>query len=101
MIKVTYQDQPHITFLRVEGHADSAPHGKDLVCAAVSAVVIGGLNALTFPKNYALSIQEGEVVVREIKESCQHDQIVLRTILTGLQTIEKDYPQFIQIQRKD
>jgi uncharacterized protein YsxB (DUF464 family) len=37
----------HFVSLEAKGHANSAPYGADLVCAAVSAVILGGFNALT------------------------------------------------------
>ena len=42
-VKVTYQKEI-VTSLTVSGHANSGEYGKDLVCAGVSAVVVGGLN---------------------------------------------------------
>ena len=35
-----------IETLKVSGHANFANYGKDIVCAGVSAVVTGGINAL-------------------------------------------------------
>ena len=48
MIKATfvYCDKD-LKSLTVKGHANSAPYGEDLVCAAISAIVVGGLNAYT------------------------------------------------------
>jgi uncharacterized protein YsxB (DUF464 family) len=45
-VKVTRDEQQHIRELLLTGHADSGPYGQDLVCAAVSAVTIGTLNAI-------------------------------------------------------
>jgi uncharacterized protein YsxB (DUF464 family) len=36
----------HFVSLEAKGHANTAPYGADLVCAAVSAVLLGGFNAL-------------------------------------------------------
>lgn len=36
MIKIVYDRKKHL--VTVNGHAQSAPHGEDLVCAAVSAL---------------------------------------------------------------
>ena len=45
--------------LEVKGHANSAPHGQDLVCAGVSAILIGGLNNLDNVKSFDIKIEEG------------------------------------------
>lgn len=39
MIQITYNEMGDMMFLRAEGHADFAPKGKDIVCAAVSALM--------------------------------------------------------------
>ena len=48
MIKITVRYQSTGEFLSLESndHANSAPHGEDLVCAAVSGIILGGINAL-------------------------------------------------------
>ena len=35
-----------ISKILVKGHANTAPYGQDLVCAAVSAICTGAMNAL-------------------------------------------------------
>ena len=39
MIQITYNEMGDMMFLRAEGHADFAPKGQDVVCAAVSALM--------------------------------------------------------------
>lgn len=39
MIKITYNEMGGMMFLRAEGHAEFAPKGQDIVCAAVSALM--------------------------------------------------------------
>lgn len=39
MIKITYNEMGDMMFLRAEGHAEFAPKGQDIVCAAVSALM--------------------------------------------------------------
>ena len=39
MIQITYNEMGNMMFLRAEGHADFAPKGQDIVCAAVSALM--------------------------------------------------------------
>lgn len=39
MIQITYNEMGDMMFLRAEGHADFAPKGQDIVCAAVSALM--------------------------------------------------------------
>ena len=84
-------------FLEVKGHAGSGPYGHDLVCAAVSAVITGGLNSLEAPQDYDISLIEGYVLVRSRKEVSAHDEVVIDTIICGLKTIAENNDKFITI----
>lgn len=86
-----------IALLSVKGHANSGEYGKDLVCAGVSAVVIGGLNSLTHTKQYDIDVKDGYVKVDTKLLQEEHDQIVLETIIISLQTIEQNYRKYIKI----
>ena len=98
MIKVLINYEEN-TFksLEVKGHANSAPHGEDLVCAAVSAILTGGANSLKDIKNFHIELQEGKALIKAIDTVSSHDEVVLETIITSLKTIEESYGQFIQI----
>lgn len=83
--------------LEVKGHAKSAPKGHDLVCAAVSAIIIGGLNNLEAPKDYDIKLEEGYSLLKANKEVSAHDAVVIETIICGLKTIAEEYGDFITI----
>ena len=99
MIKVLIKyEGNHFVSLIVKGHANSGEHGRDLVCAGVSAVVIGGLNNIENPNNFEIKVDNGLVDVKAKKEISNHDEIVIQTIVCGLKTIEETYGDFIKIQ---
>ena len=99
MIKITvrYQKTGEFLSLTSVGHANSAPYGEDLVCAAVSAVILGGINSLK--ENYKLNVNEkkGIIELSNIGKMDEHDSIVIETIVSQLQAIERDNPKFIKI----
>ena len=98
MIKVLIkQEGKNFKSLEVKGHANSAPHGEDLVCAEVSAVITGGLNNLKNPKDFDIILDEGYSYVEALKSISSHDEVVIETIITGLKTIEECHNKFIQI----
>ena len=103
MIKITVRYQSTGEFLSLEslGHANSAPHGEDLVCAAVSGILLGGINALK-DECYSLKADEkkGNIELCNIGKMSQHDVIVIETIISQLQAIERDNPKFISISVK-
>ncbi|WOV82925.1 ribosomal-processing cysteine protease Prp [Sporosarcina jeotgali] len=104
MIQITVQEQAsgRISSFEMSGHADYAEHGKDLVCAAASAVSFGAVNAIISLTGVTPAIQQGEdggylkVVLPETEED--HDQqVIMRAMIVSMQTIEQDYAQFIKI----
>ena len=100
MIRVvikTDESSEKITSIEVKGHSGKAPHGKDLVCAAVSAIITGGFNALD-SKNYDFKLDEGHAYAKSKKIPSDNDAVVLKTMETQLQTINEAEPEFITIE---
>ena len=86
-----------ITSIEVKGHAGKDVYGKDLVCAAVSAIVTGGFNALD-PKGYDFLLEEGHAKAVAKKLPSDNDAVVLKTMLIQLQTVEEEDPEFVKIE---
>ena len=100
MIEVKVQSyQDIISLIEVKGHADSAPHGEDLVCAAVSAIVTGGCNAIHEVNKFQIKMEEGYVLIKAKGNVTRADALVLQTIVKQLETIEDSYPQYIRIRK--
>ena len=83
--------------LIVSGHANYDKYGKDIVCAGVSAVVTGGINALENQIDNIKIINEENLLGVEVVNSNEYIQIVLNTILIQLETIEGSYKKYIKI----
>ena len=100
MIKITikYKSTGEFISLNSQGHADSAPYGQDLVCAAVSGIILGGINALK-GNNYSLKNNEEKGILElcNIGKMSERDQIVIETIVSQLQAVARDNPKFIKI----
>ncbi|MEN9819537.1 MAG: hypothetical protein RL379_315 [Bacillota bacterium] len=86
--------------MKVTGHANSAPYGEDLVCAAVSAVMTGGMNALNLKAVKVKNI-EGLSEIQVTNPQDQANQSVIHVLAIQLQTIANDYPKYIRIQTKE
>jgi len=83
--------------LTVSGHANYDQYGKDIVCAGVSAVVTGGINALESElANIKIVNEENKLGVIVINSN-EKIQIILKTILVQLETIETSYKKYIKI----
>ena len=100
MIKIVIKrdvSSQKITQIEVKGHANSAEYGKDLVCAAVSAVMTGGMNAL-IGKEYDFKLNEGHAYIKALNIPSDSDAVVLKTIEIQLQTIEESNRDYVQIE---
>lgn len=87
------------TSLIVSGHSNYDEHGKDIVCAGVSAIVTGGLNALAIEnKNkFSCGVKDGYVNVNILDSSDVRIQLIMDVIVTQLRTIEESYKKYIKI----
>jgi len=93
-----------VSSFTMAGHAGAAPHGEDIVCAAVSAIVyttLGSLEDLCGIKNY--TIEDG-FVEWHMPEGVSEDNkrtatIILKTMIIGLKQImyTPSYKKYISI----
>lgn len=106
MIKVeVFRKDKVIHAFRISGHANSGPYGYDLVCAGVSAVSFGAVNAVIELCKVDLIIEQAgdggylniEIPSSLTDEQAKETQLILEAMLVSLQTIERDYRKFIQI----
>ena len=101
MIKITAtRNNGKIVNLTVKGHADSAPYGKDLVCAAVSSILVGGCNALKEPNCYAIKLNEGDASINELSHANEHDYEVLEVMLVQFKSVEETSKKFLKVIEK-
>ena len=89
-----------IVYLSVLGHANSDVEGKDLVCAAISAITVGGINALTEPKKFNLKVEKGDVEISTKSEANEHDYQVLETMLIQLKSVEETNSKYVRVIEK-
>ena len=96
-VKIGHASNNQVNFLEVRGHANSAPHGEDLVCAAVSGILGGGFNNLRNHKDYEIKLDEGYALFKSDSPIDAHDEVVIETIICGLNAIHELHPKFIDI----
>ncbi|WP_281183010.1 ribosomal-processing cysteine protease Prp [Staphylococcus schleiferi] len=106
MINVDFKlnDEGQITDVIMDGHADFAEHGQDIVCAGASAVVFGSVNAiigLTAERpDIDYSDDGGYFHVRSVDTSNEQAQLILQSMLVSIQTIEEEYNEYIKLNLK-
>jgi uncharacterized protein YsxB (DUF464 family) len=102
MIKIDYEmANGRIISLIAQGHANYSEEGTDIVCSAVSGILLGGLNALQEQDKFSIKTEDGYVSIKVNKQINEHDNIVLETLLTQLKSVQTNYKKFIQIKRKE
>ncbi len=98
-----------ILSIEVSGHAESGPYGYDLVCAGVSAIVFGGINALIDLGQYEPIVDQArdggfirctlpETLTEEQKST---SQLLLEGMLVSIQTMEASYGEHIKLVEKE
>ena len=88
--------------LVVSGHSNYDEHGKDIVCAGVSAIVTGGLNALILEDKNSVSyeIKDGYVNLDVLNIENNNIQLIIDVIVIQLKTIEESYKKHVKIYEK-
>lgn len=84
--------------ISITGHADYDTYGKDIVCAAVSSVVITSIEGISRFDTDALTIDKNSNQMNIIinKKSVITDKLIVNMI-TCLKELEKQYPKNIKI----
>lgn len=96
-VKIIRNTEERVTRFSVTGHASAGPHGEDIVCAAVSALVQTALLGLEKHLHRAVSyeVASGQVLAQLDETPDALTDAVLETMLLGLQEIEKLSPKRI------
>ncbi|MCI8738033.1 MAG: ribosomal-processing cysteine protease Prp [Lachnospiraceae bacterium] len=97
MTKVIFRktSQGEYRELRCSGHAEYAEKGKDIVCAAVSVLVINTLNSLEelcgLPVRPDTDEENGLIICRFPENMDEKAVVLLDSLVLGCVTIEKQY----------
>jgi len=94
-----------LTGYRAQGHTGYAEAGSDIVCAAVSALTQTTLNGLKSvlkaPVVYEIDDQsallEAYLAPEATDTQAEQAQLLLRTLLEGLEAIQRSYPRNVRI----
>ena len=107
MIKISlhYNKQGDLWHFSLDGHAGYADHGQDIVCAAVSMIVINTINSIESFTEEPTELKEdaGKGYIDCIFPQIRHNHgskeaiLLLKSMTLGLESIKKGYGQYIQI----
>ena len=103
MIKVTiYQDsEQKISRFLMQDHAGYANSGSDIVCAAASALAQNTVNSIEQFTDDAFTVDVDEVSggldVRLEPGYSKETELLLNSLILGLQGIEEEYMEYIDV----
>ncbi len=109
MIRVDiWRDQDdRIVGFRLTGHADYDVHGKDIVCAGVTAVTFGTVNAIEALLQVELNPQTPKRGHLEVSLPAQVSdetepklQLLLESMVHMIKGIESSYTKYVKVQDK-
>ncbi len=100
MIKVhVKKNDNQIDNIEITGHANYADLGKDIVCAAVSSIVITSLNGIISLDDKSIEYS-GNINIKNIKMDYITNTL-LNNMLNMLIELSNDYPKNIQIREEE
>lgn len=96
MITITiYRNRDRVAGFRCAGHSGYAESGNDIVCAGVSALVINTINSIEAFTSAAFHLdteaESGLIDFRFDQESEHDSELLIRSMVLGLQGIQSDY----------
>lgn len=97
MIKATLKKDGPSTTLCVEGHAEYEKQGKDIVCAAVSSLIIALTHRLSDEKSTKSELQNGYFKI----SSSYHEAInYILFVFEGIELIAELYPNNVSTSKR-
>ena len=102
MIKAFYGlEGNRYQYLSVKGHADYQQHGRDLVCASVSSIMFGFMNAIDETgEDVEISDLGNQIIISSRSES-EVIQNYFSIVTTKLKTIESSFGEYLKVERKN
>ena len=104
MINATiYKDNQNLSYgYTVEGHANYDMYGKDIVCAAVSALVQTVLVTLDEICRITYKVVQNrgfvEVIVFNEDIALKEVQALFKALEIGIEAIEDEYPEYVKLE---
>lgn len=103
MTKITFYQREDGSFQGFDSsdHAGYAEEGQDIVCSAVSALVINFVNSLEeFTDNhYQVDVDQQNAKINVIftEELSDEGSLLLKSLILGLTSIEEDHGQYLDV----
>jgi uncharacterized protein YsxB (DUF464 family) len=82
----------------MEGHADYAKSGQDIVCAAASSIAYTTENAISRfnPDAIEANDEDGYMLIKVLSDN-RETQLLLENMIDLFKQLTRDYPNYIKI----
>lgn len=103
IVQISRTKDGKIHDFEIKGHAGYADHGEDIVCAGVSAVTVGTVNAIEALTGIVMNSRmkdgflSGKLPLIEDEATSAKVQLLLESMLVMLTGIADSYGKYIQI----
>ena len=102
MIKITYctRDRPDAhPSLAVDGHANYAEHGKDIVCASVSVLflTVAAATEIYTADDIAVRISPGDSHIIWNAHQSTYARLITGAFVDGMRSVAEAYPDYVQL----
>ncbi len=85
--------------ITITGHAGYEESGKDIVCAAVSSIIITTVNAILSIDTNAIKYEEKQGVVIDILKDDEITVKLIDNMINLLEELERQYTKYIKMRR--
>lgn len=93
----------------IEGHANAAEYGEDIVCASISILSQGIINGIeeVVKQNihYKIDPDKGWIFcnlpIDISKEKMPYIQVLLETMVINLKQLAEDFPQYVSLKEEE
>ncbi len=93
------KEQNQIVEITIKGHANYEEYGKDIVCAAISSIVITSVNAILRIDDNAISYEEKKDTIKiKVLKHIEIVNILIENMLAELNDLTKKYNKNIKIE---
>jgi len=102
-LEIRKRNTQYVGFLS-QGHAGYAEAGYDIICAAVSVLVVNTINAIErFTKDqFSVHEDDGQVELVLTNQVSKETALLLDTMVLGLKDIQESYSdKYIQLEIKE
>jgi len=100
-ITVTESDGEYIS-VESNGHAGYAEEGQDIICAAVSALIVNTVNSVETLTEDLIISEAGDVYFSFPNGYSESTALLVKSLLLGLESIRRDYgAQYLEIAFKE